>query len=292
MGLISIKAQTVALACKTILSVVAEGEHTLQSIYRKKIGDLSLHKWGIHDLSWLVAPCRTLPIDESKLWTNYYRAWNMGKRNVRPSPLANWEEKKEAPLWVPNTIHKAPFRGKSKSAGQRALIGVGITQLKDIIDRAGNVLPWEARYQQEISPTYRRAYTALCDSIDEQALRIVDDGSICTVYMAETPLRENTKLWQFSIPKKERKAIWRVDSNTPKPIRTLIHNLGIITAATMEAPEEDLTLTRKIIGLPRTPASGGQQLRLIAKLSDDSHYWLLYVERWQGTFQHKYRPYP
>lgn len=37
----------------------------------------------------------------------------------------------------------------------------------------------------------------------------------------------------------------------------------------MEALEEDLMLTRKIIGLPKTPASGGQQLRLISKLSED-----------------------
>lgn len=139
LGLISIKAQTIALACKTILGIVAEGEHTLQSIYMAKIGALSCKRWGIDDLSWMVSKCRVLLEDESKLWTNYYWAWNMNKKNIEPRPLANWEEKKKAPLWVPNTIHKVPFTGRSNLVGQQEFIVVGINRVEDITDWAGHI---------------------------------------------------------------------------------------------------------------------------------------------------------
>lgn len=37
----------------------------------------------------------------------------------------------------------------------------------------------------------------------------------------------------------------------------------------MEDSEVDQVLARKIVGLTRTPTTGGQQVRLISKLSDD-----------------------
>lgn len=66
MGLISIKGQTMALVAKVILLVVEEGEHTLQCIVREKISDLSKHKWGQRDYSWLVNNCRNKPVGRIK----------------------------------------------------------------------------------------------------------------------------------------------------------------------------------------------------------------------------------
>lgn len=42
LGIISIKAQTIAMVGIMVLKVAQEGEHTLQHIYRGKIGKLSL----------------------------------------------------------------------------------------------------------------------------------------------------------------------------------------------------------------------------------------------------------
>lgn len=46
LGLISNKAQMIALAGKTMLWTIQEGDHTLQWIYRKKLGQMSLKRWG------------------------------------------------------------------------------------------------------------------------------------------------------------------------------------------------------------------------------------------------------
>lgn len=65
LSLISIKFQTIAMAGKTMLWIVADGDHTLQVIYRVKIGALSLHRWGTRDFAWLTSPCRTVSVEES-----------------------------------------------------------------------------------------------------------------------------------------------------------------------------------------------------------------------------------
>lgn len=62
--------------------------------------------------------------------------------------ISTWEERQDTPLSVPTIIHRIPFAIKSKSAGQKALIKVGINFLKDIMDRQGNLLDWDQRKQQ------------------------------------------------------------------------------------------------------------------------------------------------
>lgn len=89
LGLVSIKGQTFSLATKVVLLVVEEEEHTLHCIVREKIVDLSKHRWGLRDYSWLVSGCKTKPEGESKLWTNLANAWNINKKKIRPRKLRN-----------------------------------------------------------------------------------------------------------------------------------------------------------------------------------------------------------
>lgn len=64
LALISIKDQTIAIAGKKVLWVASDGEHTLQSILRVKLGELSEKRWGTNDYAWLFAPGHTLPKGE------------------------------------------------------------------------------------------------------------------------------------------------------------------------------------------------------------------------------------
>lgn len=46
LGLMSMKAHTIAIVGKTILGIAQDGESTLQCIMREKIGELSLRRLG------------------------------------------------------------------------------------------------------------------------------------------------------------------------------------------------------------------------------------------------------
>lgn len=54
-GLISMKAQFIAMARVFILNVATDGDGTLQHIIDKNIGDLPTVHNGDHDFSWLVS---------------------------------------------------------------------------------------------------------------------------------------------------------------------------------------------------------------------------------------------
>lgn len=60
LGVILIKAHTIAIAGKRMLWITTNGKHTLQCILWVKLVQLSINKWGIEDYSWLVAPSRNL----------------------------------------------------------------------------------------------------------------------------------------------------------------------------------------------------------------------------------------
>lgn len=106
LGLIFVVDHTLAMAAKDLLWTVQEEDHTLQAIYRVKIGELSLRKWGIADFNWMVAPCRTLSIGEPALWTNHCIAWNIQKAQIVPPTPTNWKEKISLPLWTQHLLHK------------------------------------------------------------------------------------------------------------------------------------------------------------------------------------------
>lgn len=151
MGLISINGQTLALAAKVILSAV-EGEHTLQCIVREKIVDLSEHRWGLQDYSWLVSGCHTILVGEPKLWSNLGRAWNMRKKSIRPRQPENWSQKKQIPLWTPHVIHKVVAQVGAKQVRQKELIDVGITVVGDILSLQGDIGTWDEIQSQIPNP--------------------------------------------------------------------------------------------------------------------------------------------
>lgn len=114
LGLISVVAHTHAMAGILILWTIGDGDHPMQCIYMVKIGELSLQRRGVSNYSWVVAKCRTLAIDESKIWLNMTHLWNKLKGNVQPSQPTNSEEKMDLPIWVlvwvSNFIYKDPKR--------------------------------------------------------------------------------------------------------------------------------------------------------------------------------------
>lgn len=93
LGLISIDHQILALATKLILWVISHGEHQLKMILREKIYQLSLCKHGVADFSWVFLPCKTLPLNESQLWTRLYSSYNQVKQEIfmpLPQSIEDW----------------------------------------------------------------------------------------------------------------------------------------------------------------------------------------------------------
>lgn len=76
LNLISILEYTYAMVAKFMLRIVQDGDYNLQHILRAKIGLLSKRRWASNDFLWIVSPRHTLPIDESKLWSNFCIVWS------------------------------------------------------------------------------------------------------------------------------------------------------------------------------------------------------------------------
>lgn len=145
----------------------------------------------------------------------------------------------------------------------------GILRLEDISDRMGNILPWEHRKQLHLGSRYRIAYNAISVAIDLPGLQLRDRDSRCEVFMHKSPLVQNGKVWQFSIPRKDRKAQLRIEANAPEATRMLTLRGTCLYPTEMTAPTQGQLLQRVIAGLPRTSAKGSQQLTLIARMRDD-----------------------
>lgn len=137
MGVLSIKEHTIALAAKLILWVPIEGDHTLQYIIRKKIGEMLEKRWGRQDYSWLVLPGRTKPENSSKLLTTLCTAWCSLQKFARPVILTNCEAKRKIPLWVPHHMHRIKTKVSCKTMGHAALHAAGLETLGDVLQGGG-----------------------------------------------------------------------------------------------------------------------------------------------------------
>lgn len=89
LGMISIKFQVRALAGKIIVWAISDGTHPLQIILRHVIQEMSYHKWGISDFSWVFTPYQTRSINASTTISNLCVAWNSSKRHITHRSLAS-----------------------------------------------------------------------------------------------------------------------------------------------------------------------------------------------------------
>lgn len=177
LALISIKTHTHATIGMVMLWMVQEGETMLQCILHSKIVDLSEHRWGRRDYTWLVNHNQTRPVGESKLWYNFCGAWIMLKKNITPLPPANWEERLALPLWASHLLHKKPMDASCKKVKQKKLCKAGVETLDSIPDSNRELKSWET-LQAIVDCCYsEKAYDKLCANINLENNKVANANS-------------------------------------------------------------------------------------------------------------------
>lgn len=132
---------------------------------------------------------RNLLQEESAIYLNLFKGWNLTKMHIILRPPTCLEDRQSAPLSVPNAIHSIPFRMKSGFARQHALIANGAITFRDIMDRQGHVLQWDDRQQHTILPRHRRAY-----NIMEGEIQFSSSRDTCSVYVIEKPIIDGSRV--------------------------------------------------------------------------------------------------
>lgn len=152
-GLISNLQQMRALTSKAIIWTMEPGEQKLKQILRAKIRELSFKRWGLLDYSSAFSQCNTLPSDESEVWLNMCKSWNVIKKATVPMSPANTQERDRIPIWNPHVgdIRRTGLGGCSPT--QQRLIEVGMTSYRHIIDVVDDILVWDGRSIIESSST-------------------------------------------------------------------------------------------------------------------------------------------
>lgn len=260
LGVISVRQQAIAKAGMTMLWVPQEGEDTLKCILREKVADLSERRWGTRDYSWLLVPCRTLPHDESALWTNLCKSWNLSKREIELAPLANWKERMPV-------AHRDRKRVVDITVRAKLLRFEGINILKDMVDPQCQLIQWKDR-STPLPETLAAAYRKLCANLDVDASKVVQQAHLISIFVTEGRMSEGSIVWEIRCPRGHWMDRYRTDDALPTPIATYKHTHGVLQKVEPFMPEQDSILGRIIVGLPRTDSQGKKQLTYIGKMDD------------------------
>lgn len=96
LGLISVANQYRAMIGNLISNlmvwIVGPETHPLRTILQSHMCDLSMRKWGVSDLTWLVTKGRSPESKGSPPWLNLCQAWSSLKPFLRKSEPRNLEE--------------------------------------------------------------------------------------------------------------------------------------------------------------------------------------------------------
>lgn len=144
----------------------------------------------------------------------------------------------------------------------------GFNTLHDITDRQGQLLDWDNRKQLDLLPRHRRAYTDLCASIDIDSVRLREMETQCQIFVAELPIKDEARVWQFLIKKRDRRRNYRFGDQLREPKRMFRLRGGILYREEILIPHQGMPLRRVSAGLPSLDTKGAQKLLLIARQGD------------------------
>lgn len=244
-GLLSVEDQYRSIAGNLMIWILGPDKHLLRKILCTHIQELSVHKWGFTDLTWMVTPGGGTVSGGSAPWQNICCAWAKLKPLLAPSRPHNVLEWTQLPLWRPHYNHRIQQRVKCSTGAQHMLRQAGLLYMGDVISPTGNFLEWHELPPCVVATRKERVYRALIDNLQPNPITEAPTGQH-HIFFAETQVEPSQRIWQFTIANQDASAPW--DQIYPRytPIKMLTAQVGILTTSSISPPPQ-LTKPHQVI---------------------------------------------
>lgn len=246
LGVLSLQHQRRALAGKLVLWAMKPGVHPLQMILRTYINQLSFKRWGLHDYSWALIPCNTLPAASLNIWLNICKSWNVIKKNIVSAAPSNNHELQRIPIWTPHVGHRIKTWLSCRTPVQQRLLQEGISSFRHVTSVDGHILEWDNRAVQELPNTWQRCYTKITSTLHPIQLPETPSNKTLKVFVAPMPLHEGCGIWEFEMRRAQRVQRWLPGELGLSARHAYRYSRGLLTHTFHSEPPNNVTLTQLV----------------------------------------------
>jgi hypothetical protein len=193
----------------------------LKIILQHRIWEMSRHKWGIPDFTWIYYKCNKVPMVGSMAWQNICKSWSRIKKIIIPELPELMDKARSLPVWAPNALRMDSCKAGCKTNMKKLLMSAGIEHIEDILTEEGRILQWED-WNDRTPSRAKRAYSKLIGSYDFSQLDSLFTAAEeeCSCYVALFPAGEGSTVWKINISMNKRRHLWGANSISACPSNT------------------------------------------------------------------------
>lgn len=152
-------------------------------------------------------------------------------KQIRPATPANWEEKKDIPLWVPHRIHISHALVACTTLKQKAIREAGVEHLGDLLDRNGEICGW-GEMQGILPSNCQHAYEKLVGNIALDAADVSSNPGTGSIFVTHTTWTKANVVWEIKVDLCQRKRLYLAGSTNEKVLKTYSNLNGILSPTT------------------------------------------------------------